>query len=153
MASPDLSWRGTGYLDMNWGRVPLEDTFVQWDWMRVDLGGGNSAILYETEEVAGSGLRLALLSRPDGSIERIKSPARHRLPGTLWRVPRAGWSDAEPPRVTRTLEDTPFYVRTELSTHMRGARRTAIQESLSLQRFKSPVVKLLLPFRMPRITR
>jgi carotenoid 1,2-hydratase len=152
MAAPALSWRGTGYVDMNWGRVPLEDTFDHWDWMRVDLGGGNSAILYETEEVTGSGPRLALLSRPDGCVERIEPPARHALPGTLWRVPRAGWSDAEPPAVTRTLEDTPFYVRTELSTRMRGAARTAIQESLSLRRFRSPIVKLMLPFRMPRVT-
>lgn len=152
MPAPGISWRGTGYVDMNWGRRPLEETFAHWDWMRVDLGGGNSAIVYETEELAGSGPRLALVSRPDGSIERIEPPVRHALPGTFWRVARAGWSDGAPPRVARTLEDTPFYVRTELSTEMGGAARTAIQESLSLRRFRSPVVKLMLPFRMPRVT-
>jgi carotenoid 1,2-hydratase len=151
MDAPDLSWRGTGYVDMNWGRRPLEETFSHWDWMRVDLGDGNSAILYETEELSGSGPRLALVSRPDGTIERIDPPKRHPLPGTLWRVARAGWSDGSAPQVTRTLEDTPFYVRTELSTEMAGAARTAIQESLSLRRFKSPIVKLMLPFRMPRL--
>jgi len=153
MDSPELSWRGTGYVDMNWGRRPLEETFTHWDWMRVDLGQGNSAIVYETEEVTGRGPRLALVSRPDGTIEQIDPPSRHRLANTLWRVERNGWSNGAPPEVTRTLEDTPFYVRTELSTMFQGAPRTAIQESLSLRRFKNPVVKLMLPFRMPRIPR
>ena len=152
MDAPGLAWTGTGYVDMNWGRRPLEETFSHWDWMRVDLGDGNSVIVYETEEGTGGGQRLALLARPDGTIQAIDPPARHRLPGTFWRVARNGWSDGEPPRVTRTLEDTPFYVRTELSTEMAGAARTAIQESLSLSRFASPVVKLMLPFRMPRVT-
>lgn len=151
MNAPDLRWKGTGYVDMNWGNVPLESTFSHWDWMRADLGGGHSAIFYETEELDGSGMRLALSCAPDGSVEEVEPPARHALPRTLWRVKRSGWSDGNGPLVRRTLEDTPFYVRTELDAEIFGARRTAIQESLSLRRFKNLIVRLMLPFRMPRL--
>ncbi|MEO1102423.1 MAG: carotenoid 1,2-hydratase [Pseudomonadota bacterium] len=151
MEAPDLSWRGTGYVDMNWGTVPLEDTFSHWDWMRVDLGDGRSAIFYETEELGGGGRQLALVCEADGTASAIAPPQRHPLSRTLWRVPRAAWSDGGPPKVRRTLEDAPFYVRTEVEMELFGAKHTAIQESLSLRRFKNPIVKLMLPFRMPRI--
>ncbi len=150
MSAPDLSWEGTGYLDMNWGMRPLENTFAHWDWMRVDLGEGRSAVFYDTEELAGGGRQLALLCESDGSAAPMAAPARHRLPRTFWRVARQGWSDGKGPTVRRTLEDTPFYVRTELDVDILGARRTAIQETLSLRRFRSTVVQLMLPFRMPR---
>ncbi|WMS42150.1 hypothetical protein RDV64_19080 [Acuticoccus sp. MNP-M23] len=150
MSAPDLSWEGTGYVDMNWGMKPLERTFDHWDWMRVDLGEGRSAVFYDTEELSGGGRQLALLCAPDGTAEPMPAPRRHRLPGTLWRVPRSGWSDGEGPTVRRTLEDTPFYVRTELDVDILGARRTAIQETLSLSRFRNTIVQLMLPFRMPR---
>ncbi|MEM8665790.1 MAG: carotenoid 1,2-hydratase [Pseudomonadota bacterium] len=153
VATPGLSWRGNGYLDMNWGSVPLERTFSHWDWMRVDLGEGRSAIFYETEELGegAKGQRLALLCGADGSAEPIAPPPRHPLARTLWRVPRAAWSEGAPPVVRRTLEDAPFYVRTEVEMGLFGAKHTAIQESLSLRRFTNPVVKLMLPFRMPRL--
>ncbi|MEM8664203.1 MAG: hydratase [Pseudomonadota bacterium] len=151
MEEPALKWRGTGYLDMNWGSRPLESTFDHWDWMRADLGDGRAAIFYETAELEEEGRRLALLCDADGRMEIIEPTERHALDRTLWRVPRSGWSDGEPPAVTRTLEDTPFYVRTELEADLFGEQRTAIQESLSLRRFRSTVVKLMLPFRMPRL--
>lgn len=153
LTEPNLSWRGTGYFDMNWGSCPLESTFSHWDWMRVDLGEGRSAIFYETEELTGGGKTLALATDRDGSAHSVAPPPRQRLPKTLWRVDRAGWSDGEGASVRRTLEDTPFYVRTELDTDVFGARHTAIQESLSLRKFNTPVVRAMLPFRMPRIVR
>lgn len=153
MDDPGLSWRGTGYMDMNWGDRALEETFSHWDWMRVDLGGGESAIFYDTTEWGGAGPDLALLNRADGSVEQFEAPPSRQLPRTLWQVSRNGWSDTdEPATVRRTLEDTPFYARSELSTVLFGRERTAIHESLSLRRFKSPIVKMMLPFRMPRIT-
>ncbi|MEM7694444.1 MAG: carotenoid 1,2-hydratase [Pseudomonadota bacterium] len=152
MREPDLSWRGTGYFDMNWGTVPLEATFSHWDWMRVDMGSGRSAIFYQTEETDGPGRTLSLDAAADGTISPFGEMAtRHRLPKTLWRVNRGGWSQDGAPTVRRTLEDTPFYVRTELTTTLSGGARTAIQESLSLRRFRNPVVQCMLPFRMPRL--
>jgi carotenoid 1,2-hydratase len=54
------------------------------------------------------------------------------------------------PRVRRTLEDSPFYARSLISTGLMGVEATAIHESLSLDRFRSGLVKAMLPFRMPR---
>lgn len=52
--------------------------------------------------------------------------------------------------VSRRLEDSPFYTREILDTHLYGERGPAVHESLDLDRFASPIVKLMLPFRMPR---
>ena len=48
-----------------------------------------------------------------------------------------------------TLEDTPFYARSVL---VNGSDLT-MHESLSLDRFRSPWVQVMLPFRMPRTLR
>ncbi|MEM9223627.1 MAG: hydratase [Pseudomonadota bacterium] len=150
LTQPSLSWRGTGYMDMNWGHRPLERTFSHWDWMRVDRGAGRSAIFYETEELGAPGRKLALSVEADGSASPTKAPERHPLPSTLWRIGRSAWSDGEPAKMIRTLEDAPFYARTELEVGLRGKRHTAIHESLSLRRFSNLAVQCLLPFRMPR---
>ena len=50
----------------------------------------------------------------------------------------------------RTLEDTPFYTRSLLSARLLGERVAAVHESLSLDRFRTGWVQMLLPFRMPR---
>ena len=73
------------------------------------------------------------------------------LPGTLWRVPRQTRSDAGAPAdVLRTLEDTPFYNRSLIRASLGGQSVTAMHETLSLDRFASRWVQMLLPFRMPR---
>ncbi|MEM1164544.1 MAG: carotenoid 1,2-hydratase, partial [Pseudomonadota bacterium] len=150
--SPRLSWTGTGYCDMNWGRAPLESDFYQWDWMRVDLGGGESAIFYDTTLIDGDGPSLAM--RSDGRVmTAMEMPRKHDLKRGVWGVPRAAWSEEGAPVIRRTLEDTPFYMRTEVETVIDGAPHTAIQESLSLTRLRSPIVRGMLPFRMPRWSR
>ena len=147
--APNLSWQGTGYVDMNWGRAPLESDFLQWDWMRADLGGGASAIFYDTTLVGGDGPSIGM--RGDGRVMVAADlPPKHQLKRGIWGVPRAAWSEDRPPIIRRTLEDTPFYMRTEVEVVIDGESRAAIQESLSLTRLKSPVVKAMLPFRMPR---
>jgi carotenoid 1,2-hydratase len=50
----------------------------------------------------------------------------------------------------QTLEDSPFYTRSVLSTHLLGEPATAMHESLSLDRFSTAWVQLMVPFRMPR---
>ena len=52
--------------------------------------------------------------------------------------------------VTRTWEDSPFYVRSALRTRLFGEECTAVHESLSLDRFRMGIVRAMLPFRMPR---
>ena len=73
------------------------------------------------------------------------------LPGTGWRVKRETRSDnGYTATVLKTLEDTPFYARSILSSHLLGESVTAMHESLSLDRFRARWVQMLLPFRMPR---
>jgi carotenoid 1,2-hydratase len=78
-------------------------------------------------------------------------PSDAALPGTFWRVSReTRIDDNRQPRVLRTLEDTPFYARSLLATHLLDEPIVAVHESLSLDRFRAPWVQALLPFRMPR---
>jgi carotenoid 1,2-hydratase len=49
-----------------------------------------------------------------------------------------------------TIEDTPFYARSTLKTVWHGQPVQAMHESLRLDRFVTPIVQAMLPFRMPR---
>ncbi len=53
----------------------------------------------------------------------------------------------------RTLEDAPFYARSLVRPALLGERVAAVHESLSLDRFRTGWVQMLLPFRMPRRSR
>jgi carotenoid 1,2-hydratase len=84
-------------------------------------------------------------------VQPFDAPPAAPLPGTFWRVARGTRSDTQQPAaVIRTLEDTPFYARSIVSARLLGSSVIAMHESLSLQRFRSPWVQALLPFRMPR---
>jgi carotenoid 1,2-hydratase len=76
------------------------------------------------------------------------------------------WSRASLPRGTAvlydvrrrdgtslSLEDGPFYARSTVASQLLGQPVVAMHESLSLDRFRSRWVQMLLPFRMPRWTR
>jgi len=79
---------------------------------------------------------------------------RARLPATGWRIERETRSDdVRQAGVVRTLEDTPFYARSLVTSRLLGQRVVSMHESLSLDRFASRWVQTLLPFRMPRAFR
>ena len=143
-------WSGEGYFDTNFGLEPLEDAFSDWDWCRSHSDDGTS-LFYDVRERDGRCGHLALQIAADGTAQRITPPAPHPLAPTLWRVPRWVRNDAEAPlKVRQTLEDTPFYTRTSLEGFIGGKPVTTVHESLSASRLRSPVVKAMLPFRMPR---
>ncbi|MEQ9609316.1 MAG: carotenoid 1,2-hydratase [Kiloniellaceae bacterium] len=150
MSEPACRWQGGGYLDCNAGEVPLEQSFRCWDWSRAHLKGG-AALLYDRTLRNGDGASFALRVGIDGQIEPLPLPRTKPLPATGWRVARHTRVDrgfgAE---VARTLEDTPFYARSILRTHLFGEPVTALHESLDLDRFRHPLVQMMLPFRMPR---
>ncbi|MBK1696355.1 carotenoid 1,2-hydratase [Rhodobaculum claviforme] len=150
---PALSWHGTGYLDRNRGDEPLEAGFQEWDWARAPLPSGGTAITYDTFRRDGSDHALSLLVRKDGGIERFDNAVLNDLPSTsIWRIRRKGRADAgHRACVSKTLEDTPFYARSLVETHLAGEPVRAMHESLSLTRFDTRIVRLMLPFRMPRI--
>lgn len=152
-SSPGQAWNGSAYIDMNWGEAMIEEDFARWDWSRSTLGEGRSAILYDSQRLDGSAQSLALRFDAQGRLDELEPPARHPLPGTLWRVPR--FVQADDPaavREVKRLEDAPFYARSELHTRLFGEDAHAVHETLDARRFSTRWVKLLLPWRMPRIT-
>lgn len=150
LSSPACRWSGSGYLDSNWGDDALERDFVGWNWSRMDAGS-EAAVLYDAVRRDGSRHSLALRFGADGCVRHFDAPPAAMLPHTGWRVARTTRSE-EPggAQILRTLEDTPFYARSLISTRLFGETLTGIHESLSLDRFASPWVQCLLPFRAPR---
>ncbi|KAB1070435.1 carotenoid 1,2-hydratase [Methylobacterium planeticum] len=150
---PGTHWTGTAYFDTNHGDEALEDAFTSWTWCRADLSDG-AAILYDVRRRDGSGQNLSLRFDRTGARREIRPPLAAALPPTrLWRIPRSTRSDDGTARVLRTFEDTPFYSRSLLSATLGGEAVRPVHESLSLDRFRNPLVRLMLPFRMPRRTR
>ena len=152
---PRLNWQGEGYFDTNSGREPLESAFEYWDWARLNIPGGRTVILYNTELKGGDRQELALAFGPDGHLQQVTAPPEARLPATpVFRIPRRTRCDADTqPRLLRTLEDTPFYSRSVIETRLFGETATGVHESIKAGRLRSPLVKMMLPFRMPRRVR
>ena len=147
---PGLAWLGRGYLDGNDGDRPLQEDFVRWDWSRASNAGG-ATVLYDVTRRNDVATTLALRFDPNGSVVPAEPPPSCTLPQTRWRVARGTRADqGRAAQVVRTLEDTPFYARSLLWTHLFGAATPAIHESLDLDRFQSPWVQALLPFKNPR---
>ncbi len=147
---PGLRWSGEGYLDSNAGTRPLEADFTRWDWSR-GVHRSGASVLYDVERADGTEMSLALRFDPRGGVEQHPSPPRLRLPSTpLWRVPRFTGSEGAA-KVAATWEDTPFYARSAIRSRLFGEDVLAMHESLSLRRFTSPIVQMMLPFRMPRL--
>jgi carotenoid 1,2-hydratase len=150
LENPKLRWSGDAYLDRNFGAEPLESAFTRWTWSRAHCGE-KTYVLYDVERRDGTHLSLAHRFNAVGLARDFKPPREELLPSTFWRVQRTTRSDAGfPPRVLKTLEDTPFYARSLIESTLDGERMTAVHESLSLDRVAHPVVRLMLPFRMPR---
>ena len=112
-----------------------------------------ATIFYDVTLKDGSDEGLSLFIRPDGSIEQLEPPALCRLPrAPIWRVERGTRSDGGTGgAVIRRRSRTRRSTRARSCRHgVAGRPVTAMHESLSLDRFVSPVVQLMLPFRMPR---
>jgi len=144
-----VSWSGQGYLDSNWGEAPLETDFVRWNWSRTHTDAG-AAVFYDISPRRGAESRLALAFDPSGT-HAIQAPPRVELARSKWGIPRETRADADArPVVQRSLEDSPFYARALIASDINGVRRQSVHESLNLDRFASPFVQWMLPFRMPR---
>ena len=150
-SDPAIAWSGPGYLDANHGTEPLEDGFADWQWSRAHLKNGDTAVIYEGKLRDGNNFGMALRIGNDGNAEVVEMPAVVVLPRTVWRVNRLTRADAgHTARLRATWEDTPFYSRSALASRMFGEDVVAVHESLSLDRFRSPLVQWMLPWRMPR---
>ena len=149
MEEPGLSWSGSGYFDHNRGSEPLEDGFRVWHWSRAHMKRG-AVVCYEGERGDGSLFASAIRFGADGKPEEVDLPPIAALPRSAWRIDRRTRSQIGVAEVRRTWEDTPFYARSELSSQLFGEDVVAVQESLDMRRFASPLVQFMLPYRMPR---
>lgn len=147
---PEMSWSGTGYFDTNDGDAALEDDFERWHWSRAHHPHGTTVLYDATCRDAESTLH-GLHFDEAGTAASINVPPLAQLPSTGWRIARSTRCDfGRDTEVIETLEDTPFYARSLVSTVIDNQVMTAIHESLSLDRFRSRWVQAMLPFRMPR---
>jgi len=150
LSHPACAWRGQGYFDTNGGDEPLENGFVGWDWSRAHRPR-DTLIFYDVERRAGGQAGLALRIGAGGAVERTEAPPAHDQPLPFWRMPRRVRGEADrPPKLRRTLEDAPFYTRSAFDGVLDGEPAAIVHESLSLDRLRWPVVRAMLPFRMPR---
>lgn len=149
LAEPGQKWSGLAYVDSNEGVEPIENAFHEWDWSRCLMRDGSTAVLYDMEYKDRSSSLLSLLFRPEGTVEPFEAPSRKVLPLTGWRVSR-GIRSSSSVDIQDQLEDTPFYQRAMLQSELLGERVTSFHESLSIPRLVSPVVRAMLPWRMPR---
>ena len=152
MSHPGLRWQGHAYFDSNEGDEPVARCFTEWDWSRSSLADGSTAVLYDVRQKRGGERLLALRFSPKGEVETFEAPPRQALPRTAWRIGRSIRTEpGRPASVVQTLEDTPFYVRSVLSSGLLGEQVVALHETLNVPRFASTVVQMMLPFRMPRV--
>ncbi len=150
LANPALSWSGQGYFDTNGGADPLETAFTYWNWSRAHRAA-DTLIFYDVEREAGDGAALALRVDAHGRVEPIAPPPFQALPPTAWLMGRKVRAEpGERIRHAKALEDAPFYSRSILKGRYGGEAAEIVHESLSAARLRSPVVKRLLPYRMPR---
>ncbi len=151
LEQPRLAWRGHGYLDSNEGDEPVEAAFSTWSWSRAHLPDGSAALLYDPVFPDGGRRSLALRVDAKGGVEPFAAPQAARLPTSKWGIRRETRTERpDEVAILTTLEDTPFYARSMVATSLLGHAATAVHESLSATRYVSPVVKFMLPFRMPR---
>lgn len=149
MEEPGLSWSGSGYFDHNRGSEPLEEGFRVWHWSRAHMKQG-AVVCYEGERGDGSLFASAMRFGADGIPREAELPPIAPLSPSQWRIERRTRSEFGVAEVHRVWEDTPFYSRAELNSHLYGEDVVAVQESLDMRRFASPVVQFMLPYRMPR---
>ena len=149
LSAPDQQWSGQAYLDSNEGDEPIDKAFHQWDWSRSRLADGSTAVLYDMQYADRQERLLALRFDREGQVHAFDAPPRRALPPTRWRVTRRMRSSA-PVQIQEQLEDTPFYQRALLKSDLLGETVSSFHESLSIPRLVSPLVRAMLPWRMPR---
>jgi carotenoid 1,2-hydratase len=147
--SPGLRWSGDGYWDSNSGDEPIEKSIRHWHWSRAKVQN-DTAVIYDVTGRNGGEKTLATRFGRSGRVSEFEAPKHVQLPASGWRIARATRSEDGAASIIRTMEDTPFYARSVTSSRLFGETTTSMHESLDLDRFRSRIVQLMLPFRMPR---
>lgn len=151
-SAPSIAWSGPAYWDANWADEPIEAGFASWTWSRMHAGA-DTIVLYDTELADGGAEGFALRFEADGGLETLPPPPRVRLRSGFWGVARDTRADAgATPAITAVWEDAPFYTRSALASRLYGREGIGVHESLDCARLKHPIVRAMLPVRMPRRT-
>jgi carotenoid 1,2-hydratase len=151
LQEPRVRFEGHGYHDANAGEIPLEGSFARWSWSRARVDEHRTCITYDVTPRSGVPRSFGLALDARRGVSHELGPLRTApLPRTRWGLAREARTAGLVPRVVRNLEDTPFYSRALVETHLGGERVVAMHEELSLERFAQPWVRYLLGFRMGR---
>jgi carotenoid 1,2-hydratase len=148
LRTPARNWSGDGYFDCNWGARALERDFADWTWCRAPYDDG-AVVTYDVTRRDGTPLAVALQYGGDGAAMPFQAPPSRALPQSFWRLARTARSERNA-SLLQTLEDAPFYGRAVVQTQLLGRQVTAMHENLSLNRFDTPWMRLMLPFKAPR---
>jgi carotenoid 1,2-hydratase len=150
LSRPGLRWSGAAYFDHNRGDGPLEESFTGWSWARASMKD-KTFIGYDVQRRDGTELTVGRAIDGQGRAEVVEGLSRCELARTGWRLPRSiALKNGASARVTRGLEDTPFYARSLVDVTMERESVRAVHEVLDLDRFASSWVQRLIPFRMRR---
>ncbi len=148
---PNLHWKGDAYFDSNEGDEAVSETFSEWDWSRAHLKDGSTAVIYDVRQNNGAERIIASKFNLDGTVEPFVAPERVSLRKTGWGILRNMRSDSSRPlELLNTYEDTPFYARSRIQSHLLGEEVISMHETLNVNRLKSSIVQWMLPWRMPR---
>lgn len=151
VSADGLDWEGSGYLDCNWSTRCLEQDFHAWDWARGEMANGDTAILYDTRRRDGSHGSIALRFDGKGGATPFEAPPCQPVKRGFWGVRRTIPCDpGHAPSLERTLEDGPFYNRSIIRTRLDGQDARMMHEGFSGDRFGSNIVRMMIPYRMPR---
>ncbi|WP_349252102.1 carotenoid 1,2-hydratase [Ciceribacter sp. L1K23] len=150
-ALPGGGWRGRAYHDLNFGDRPVEEDFIGWDWARGSGSHDDDTVILYDALLRGGGRKRLALQTGGHELRRIGMPHRRNLPRGFWGV-RCGvpCDDDRSAVITRRLEDSPFYTRSIVETVVNGRTLHMVHETLDCVRLGNPLVRLMLPFRMPR---
>ncbi len=149
LEAPSLRFTGAGYADANFGEEPLEAAFDQWTWSR-HAAEDNGYIFYDGICLDGTRFSRSFHCGPSDSMVTIDSPPFRRLPRTLpWGGTREVRSEDDP-RLVKTLESSPFYSRSIVESRIEGIRTLGVQETLRMDKFTTPIMQKMLPFRITR---
>ena len=143
-------WSGHGYFDANFGTRALEQDFRFWTWGRYPTRDG-AICFYDALRRDGTSLEAAIRFDDKGNAEIVDAPPRTGFKSSLWQIRRE--TRADPgivPRQVMGMLDAPFYSRSVVATEIDGEAVTGVHEALDLDRFGSPLVKLMLATRVPR---
>jgi carotenoid 1,2-hydratase len=149
LTSPAVRFRGHAYLDANEGDARLEDAFSRWSWSRLSSDEGSTLIAYDTVDRSGGTIARSFSADDSSIVERNPDDLEPEpLPTTLFRLSPSVRLDASGLRSSRIMQDAPFYTRSLVRGQALGRRVTGVHEWLDLDRFASPWVQKMIPYRM-----